>query len=61
MEFYALHQIVLGAFDNLQTATLQRIAEGHGRGFPSDKGYGLGFLRLITVNGLFCDRISARE
>ena len=61
MEFHSLHQIVLGSLDDFQTATLQSIAEGHSRGFSSDKCDGLGFLRLITVNGLFCDGISARE
>ena len=61
MEFHSLHQIVLGSLDDFQTATLQSIAEGHSRGLSSNKGHGLGFLRLITVNGLFCDGISARE
>lgn len=61
MEFHALHQIVLGAFDNLQTATLQRIAESHGRGVTAYDGNSLNALRLISVNRLFCDGVDPRH
>ena len=61
MELHALHQIILGCFHNFQTATLQGIAECDRRGLSSDNRHGLGFLRLITVDGLFRNGISARE
>ena len=61
MEFHALHQIVLGAFDNLQTATLQRIAESHGRGVTAYDSNSLNALRLISVNRLFCDGVDPRH
>ena len=61
MEFHSFHQIVLGAFDNLQTATLQRIAEGHGRGMTAYDSNSLNTLRLISVNRLFCDGVDPRH
>lgn len=61
MELHALHKIVLGCFHNLKASTLQGIAERDRRGFPADDCYGLGFLRLIAVDGLFRDGVSARE
>lgn len=39
----------------------QGIAERDRRGFPADDCHGLGFLRLIAVDGLLCDGISAGE
>ena len=61
MELHALHKIVLGCFDNLQTATLQGIAERDRRRFPADDCHGLGFLRLVAVDGLLRDGVSAGE
>ena len=61
MELYALHQIVLGIFDNLQVATLQGVIKGHGRGMTAYDCYSLNALRLIAVNRLFCDGVNARH
>ena len=61
MELHALHQIVLGCFHNLKAATLQGVAERDSRGLSTDNRHGLGLLRLIAVNTLLCDRISARK
>ena len=61
MELHAFHQIVLGRFHNLKAATLQGVAEHDSRGLSPDNRHGLGLLRLIAVNALLRDGISARE
>ena len=61
VEFHAFHQIVLGSLDYFQTATLQGVVEINRGRLSTDERDCLGLLRLVTVNGLLCNRISARE
>ena len=61
MELHTLYQIVLGIFDNLQRATLQGVVEVYRGRFSTNKSYSLGFLRFVTVNGLFGNGIGGRE
>ena len=52
-------ETVLGGLGYFQRAFLQHIIEGNCCGLSGGDGNGLNSLGLITVNDLFCDRISA--
>ena len=61
MERHALNQTVLGSFYNLKASSFQRIVEVNSGGLAADQRDGLGFLRLILINGLFRNGVSAGE
>ena len=61
MEGHAFDKAVLGSLYHLKTATLQGVIEVDRGGLAADECDGLGFLRLIFVNGLLRHGISAWE
>ena len=61
MEGHAFHKAVLGSLYHLKAATLQSIIKVDRGGLTADERDGLGFLRLIFVDGLLRHGVSAGE
>ena len=61
MEGHAFHKAVLGCLYHLKAATLQGVIEVDRGGLAADERDGLGFLRLIFVDGLLRNGVSAGE
>ena len=59
MKLYALVQAILGGFDHLQTAPLQRVVEGHGGDLTGDHGHLAHLLGFIPVTALLRHGVNA--
>ena len=61
MKNYALNKVVLGRFDNLQSTTLQHIAESDRRGVSRYNRNSLHTLRFVLFFGKFRYRVNTRH
>ena len=59
MELNALIHIIFGSLDDLQIATLESILKAHRSRLSTHDRYSLRLLRLIIIDGLLCNGVSA--
>ena len=59
VELNALIHIIFGSLDNLQIATLENVLKAHRSRLSTHDRYSLRLLRLIIIDGLLCNGVSA--